>query len=861
MVESLNEGIWHIDADAHTTYVNHRMAEMLGYTINEMMDKHLFEFMDERGKEIANLNLKRREEGVREQHEFEFIRKNGERLYALLETAPMFDDAGSYVGAIAGIQDITNRRQAEEQNHLLAEMVDIAPNSITIHDFDGNMIYANRRTVEMHGFSEDEFMNMNLRELDVPESAEKIEERMKSIREDGEATFEVSHFRKDGSSFPLLVQAKKIELQDGRVVLMSIATDISERRQADEALRESEEKYRTLVTNTLLGVVIAQSQPVRVSFANPVMKTITGYDIEELLSMKEKELPVLIHPDDRLRFFGNFRKRIEGENIPVQDEYRVVCKDGTIKWMSIYSSLIDFLGEPATLTTFLDITERREAEQALKESEKLYRELFETSMDVVYLSTSEGKFVDINKAGEELFGYSKEEILMLDIQNLYSNPQDRAKFQRAISENGYVKNYELFLKKKDGSPINALTSATVRRDQAGEVIGYQGIMKDVTEIKRIQEQVAGAQKMEALGTLTGGIAHDFNNILSTIMGYSSFLKSKVDVNNDLFLGLDAIEKASLRASELTNQLLVYTRKGERTITTFNINRVITEVYDLIIKTFDKSIEIRLDTDKNIAPIDGDESQIYQVVMNLAVNSQQAMSKGGILILETFSRNVSSAIQKEYFEIPPGLYTCFKIVDTGVGMDEEIVSKVFEPYFTTKEDQGGSGLGMSVVYGIVKDHNGYIEVESEPGQGTMITACFPISGKAEGVARKPMLDVNGGSEKILIIDDEKEILGMMSSILRESGYTVYIAYSGKDGIDLYKEVRPDLVILDLKMPKMDGREVFRELIRINPNVKTLLSTGFVDAKEKDELINMGAKGFIKKPYTASDIKKKIKEIFR
>ena len=1288
IVESINEGIWYINADALTTYVNPRMAEMLGYTADEMMDKHLFEFMDEQGKEIARRYLKEREEGVREQHEFEFIRKNGERLYALLETAPMFDDAGTYIGAVAGIQDITDRkitesaliesekkykdlvsniadiiyivddkgtiryinnafttmsdyseeeligrnfgdlvspesysyseekfkkqiagenvgafrltfrrkdggkivleirerivwdqnriveihgiarditdrvqaeeeqqktseraraqraalselteqealasgnlndalrvlteqasiamnvnrvgvwllsddgeemrnieqyeaekgihsegailitkqypeyweairresrinaddtqtdprtiellddfliplgitsmldaaimrngqlagvicfehtgskrvwwpdeqsfantiaaiaaqilvnadrRKAEEQNRLFAEMVNVAPNSITVHDFAGNMIYANRKTFEMHGFTEDEFMNINLHDLDIPESAEKIEKRMRLIREQGEATFEVSHYRKDGTSFPLLVLVKKIQLQDGQYALLSIATDISEIRQAEEqlrlqslvldqidesvtitgldgkityvneaqernlglnkkeiigqtteaysndplrkaiqrgilkrtlddgawrgevvnytvsgneiildlrtriihneagkpvclvgignditeqkkaieALRESEEKYRTLVTNTLQGVVIAQSEPIRISFANPVMKTITGYDIEELLSMTQNELPVLIHPEDRQRFFSNFQKRIEGESIPVQDEYRIICKDGTIKWMSIYSSLIEFVGEPATLTTFLDITEKRKAEGALQESEKKYRELFDSSIDVVFLSTIDGKFIDINRAGEDLFGYTRDEIFSLDIRNIYYDPQDRTKLLRTVEQNGYVKNYELVLKKKDGSSINVLLSETLRRDQKGVVIGYQGILRDITELKRTQSQLTTIQKMEALGTLTGGIAHDFNNILSTIMGYSSFLKSKVDVNSDLFLGLDSIEKASFRASELTNQLLAYTRKGERTITTFNINRVITEVYDLIFKTFDKSIEIRLNTDRNIPPIDGDESQIYQVVMNLAVNSQQAMSKGGVLIIETFSRNVSSAIQKEYFEIPPGIYTCFEIVDTGVGMNEEIVSKVFEPYFTTRNDQGGSGLGMSVVYGIVKGHNGYIEVESEQGQGTKVTVCFPISRKEEGVAKKPVLDVNGGSEKILIIDDEKEILGMMSSILRESGYTVYITDSGKDGIDLYKEVKPDLVILDLKMPKMDGREVFRELIKINPNVKALLSTGFVDAKEKNELVNMGAKGFIKKPYTASDIKKKVKEIF-
>jgi len=447
----------------------------------------------------------------------------------------------------------------------------------------------------------------------------------------------------------------------------------------------------------------------------------------------------------------------------------------------------------------------------------------------------------------------------LDIYNLYFNPNDRKSLQDTIAQNGYVKNYELVLKNKDGMPIDVLISSVVLRASNDAVVGYQGIIKDVSEIKKTQEQLARIQKMEALGTLTGGIAHDFNNILSTIMGYSSFLKNRVDVNSDFFQGFDAIEKASFRASELTNQLLAYTRKSEKVLTTFNLNKVIAEVYELIIKTFDKSIDIRLTTDENTHVIDGDESQIYQIIMNLAVNAQHAMPKGGVLTIETFSRNITTAIQKEYFEIPAGFYTCFRIIDTGVGMDKEIVSRVFEPYFTTRSEQGGSGLGMSVVYGIVKSHSGYIEVESEPGRGTEVIVCFPVSREKENKIKDVVSDINGGSERILIIDDEKEVLNMTSSILTESGYCVDTASSGKDGIKKYKETKPDLVILDLKMPNMDGSKVFRELTKINPNVQVILSTGFVDTQEKDELINSGAKGYIKKPYTAADIKKKVREV--
>jgi signal transduction histidine kinase len=442
---------------------------------------------------------------------------------------------------------------------------------------------------------------------------------------------------------------------------------------------------------------------------------------------------------------------------------------------------------------------------------------------------------------------------------MYYNPSDRDILTKVIKENGFVKNYEVVFKTKDGTPVESLITATIRRNSDGEVIGYQGIIKDITDLKRAQNQLIRAQKMEAIGTLAGGIAHDFNNVLTTMMGYSSFLKNQVPRSEDLFKGLELIEKASIRASDLTSQLLAYTRKNTREIKPLNLNRILREVETLISRTFHKSIRIHVNTAENLPTIEGDESQIYQVIMNIAVNAQHAMPNGGKLTIETYTETIPEELEKTYFSISPGHYVCLKITDTGVGMDEETVSKIFEPYFTTRNDEGGSGLGMSVVFGIIKSHNGYIEVVSEPGRGSKIIVSFPASEKEEVEEKSSRTDINDGSGDIVVIDDEIMILQMTKDILETSGYTVRVSLSGEEGIEMTKKRIPDLVILDLRMPEMDGRHVLRQLMNIDPTMKILMSSGHVDEKQRDEILAMGAGGFIQKPFVADDLRRYVRNI--
>jgi len=744
-------------------------------------------------------------------------------------------------------------RELSFQSLLLNQIQDM----ITATDLEGTITYVNEAVCRQLGKNREALVGQHVSAYgEHPDLGASQQEIIEDTLQLGEWRGEGVNFKDDGGGIIIDTRTKLLNDDSGQPIgMIGISTDITERKFYEDALKQSEEKYRLVVDNAHEAIIITHGSVIR--YANPKTVDLLGYSLEEVVS---KNYLDFIHPEDHY-LLEDYDERREKIDEPISTlTIRIFNKEGIVRWVEVNSAHIEWKGKRASLDFITDITNRKDAEDALLESEEMYRGLFDSSMDVVFVSTVEGRFVDINRAGKVFFGYTKEELLGLDVRDVYYNPMDRLKYQQVMAEKGYVKDYEVVFKRSDGTPVESFLTATVRRDAKGGILGYQGIIKEVTELKRTQEQLIRAQKMEAIGTLAAGIAHDFNNILATIMGYSSFLKEKVGDNRQLFDGFDAIEKASIRASNLTSQLLAYTRKSMREVKIIDVNTIASEVTDLISKTFEKSIDIKLRKKKDLPRIEGDGSQIYQVIMNCAVNAQHAMPNGGVLEISTYTEEIKDAIERLHFTIESGEYVSLKISDTGVGMDKETLSRIFEPYFTTRGDKDGSGLGMSVVFGIVKSHRGYIDVKSGPGRGTDVIISLPVSDKTETVSEEQSGIVKGGTETILVIDDEEGILKMTKAFLEESGYDVHTASSGEQGIDVAKNWKPDLIILDLKMPDMDGRQVLHELMEIDHAINILISTGYVDTKQKDDLIDMGAKGLIKKPFKADDIKREIRRIF-
>jgi two-component system cell cycle sensor histidine kinase/response regulator CckA len=505
----------------------------------------------------------------------------------------------------------------------------------------------------------------------------------------------------------------------------------------------------------------------------------------------------------------------------------------------------------------------KQTARELAASERRYRTMFEESQDVIYMADINGNLIDINQAGVELFGYaSRTELLQVNIsRDLYENSRDGEKFLAAILISGYVKDFEVNLKTKTGKPVVALITARVEYNESDRVVGYRGIMRDITERKLLEQRYMQAQKMESIGLLAGGIAHDFNNILGGILGYASWMKTSIKEGDIFFKPVDTIEKSAQRAAELTGQLLAFARGGKYDIKAANLNSVITESLKIISGTFDKSIIIETDLDRSLPTVEIDIGQIQQVLINLCVNARDAMPGGGRMTIQSTLAVLSDSDVHNQLDARPGWFAVLTVSDTGIGMDDHVKQRIFEPFFTTKEKGKGTGLGLSMVYGVVKNHGGFVNVYSEVGDGSTFKIYLPLSGKPEVLERDSDEEMAGGHESILIIDDEEVIREVAGEILSSYGYHVQLAADGEEGVKIYKkqEPRSDLVILDMIMPRQGGRETLLKLKKINPAIKVLFSTGYSQNEKVNEIISLGVNGFIQKPYQVNNLLSKVREI--
>ncbi|MDZ7363392.1 MAG: ATP-binding protein [candidate division KSB1 bacterium] len=384
------------------------------------------------------------------------------------------------------------------------------------------------------------------------------------------------------------------------------------------------------------------------------------------------------------------------------------------------------------------------------------------------------------------------------------------------------------------------------------------------EMQKLQQQLFQAQKMETIGTLAGGIAHDFNNLLVGILGTASLMKTAIDRNSLLHEHIQTIEQAALRASELTKQLLGFARAGKYEVHSVNLNDTIEELMKLISRTLDKDIAVTAQFADDLWLIEGDGNQLHQALLNICLNARDAMPNGGTLMLATENLEIETKTSSSHFNVAPGKYVHVVISDTGIGMDAATQARIFEPFFSTKERGKGTGLGLAMVYGIVRNHGGRIYVESAIGKGSSFHIYFPATQLAAVIPRpSPQLEAPPGRETILLIDDERVILDVASRILKQLGYGVLLAREGQEALRLFAERRHEiaLVILDMVMPRLSGREVFRRLKEIDPQVRVLLSSGYSADGDAQAILNEGVIGFVQKPYLVSDLARAVKRALK
>jgi PAS domain S-box-containing protein len=523
---------------------------------------------------------------------------------------------------------------------------------------------------------------------------------------------------------------------------------------------------------------------------------------------------------------------------------------------------------------FAGALKRKQLEKSENITDQRYRKLFSEIEDVVFMTTPEGRLLEINPAAAKFFGYeSVQELFDLDLtQDFYLNPEDRKKYQEVLAEKGYVQNYELHLKRKDGSKIIALETSTAIHDENGKIIAYGGILRDITELRLLEQQFFQAQKMESIGLMAGGVAHDFNNILTTISGYAELMLMRMTKDDPHHQDVENILKGGKRAEDLIRQLLAFSRRQMIQPKIVDINKVISDLYNMLKRLIEENITFELKLADKLPFIKADPVQIQQILVNLVLNAGYAIKDNQektttkLIVIATDTFSLKEKAIKKFPGMPAGEYIQISVEDSGVGMSEETKQKIFEPFFSTKRKGEGSGLGLSTIYGIVKQNNSFVFVESRPGKGSIFKIYWPASTvqvkEETRLDTKVKMQYRAGT--VLFVEDDPDVREFTYKGLKTMGYTIYVAKNGKEALDLvHRETlldKIDLLISDMVMPEMGGEELANRIYEMNPQIKILLCSGYTDSRlDFDDAHRKNGWHFLAKPFTMHKLEKKIRTI--
>jgi two-component system cell cycle sensor histidine kinase/response regulator CckA len=627
----------------------------------------------------------------------------------------------------------------------------------------------------------------------------------------------------------------------------------TKRKRAEAALRETEEKYQILVEHANDAIAIVQHG--RTVYRNPAYTQLIGYTVEETLGGSFLDLVV---PEDRDRIWEYYHKRLQGEVVPAQFEMGLLTRDGRRVSMEVKPCVIEYQGQSASMVVMRDITERKRTEEALRESEERFRKLSEAANEGIVIH-EQGRILEANHAMAEMYGYELPELIGRHALE-FTAPESRDLVLHNI-RSGYERSYEAVGLRKDGT--------TFPGEVQGKAIPYGGrlvrvtIIHDLTERKRLEEELRQAHKMEAVGRLAGGIAHDFNNLLTVIRGYSELLLDRLDPGDPAHQQTEAIITAANHAAALTRQLLTFSRRQVLEPQVLDLNAVVAAMGRILRRLIGEDIELVTGLDPALGRVNADPGQLEQVLLNLAVNARDAMPQGGRLTLETANVELDEADARWHAGVASGRYVRLAVRDTGIGIDADTASHLFEPFFTTKEPGQGTGLGLATVYGIVTQSGGHIGVDSTPGRGTTFTIYLPRFG--EGVEAveptAPAAKPRKGSETVLLVEDEAGVREVVQEILRSTGYIVLAASDGNEAlrISIQHEGPIHLLLTDVVMPGLSGPALVSRLASRRPKIRVMYMSGYTeDTIVQHGLPNPG-RVFLQKPFTPELLTRKVREL--
>ncbi len=769
IVETANEGIWIVDMERKTTYVNPKMAEMLGYEAHEMIGKSGLDFLDEEGLALSNLNIEKRKLGINDSYEYKLIRRDGSPLWTIVNAKPLFDTEGRFTGTMSMLTDITKRKQAEQElfetQQRLQALLQALPVGVSFSDDPTcQRITGNPAALAQFEMTPEDNLSASAPNGNAPGRRVRY---FRDGREISDTELPLQRAVAGNKAIPPI--ELEIELPSGRHWFAETS-----------------------------------GSPIRDSQGNVTGGVTVTVDITE-------------------------RKLAEEALRKAHDELESRVRERT--------------------------AELEEANKALLEREASYRELTESIDDLFYAMDRDLRYTYWNKASEVLTGILAKDAIGKSIYELFPDVKG-TKVEQFYIEALKTQQPERFeTEYKLGGKKFIFEISVYPTDN-----GLSVIIKDITDKRNLEAQLLRAQRMESIGTLAGGIAHDLNNVLTPIMLSLHMLKEKFKDEQSQKL-LTVLEKNSQRGANLIKQVLSFARGVEGEHKPLQIAQLISEIEKVAKETFPRNIEIRTDVSRDLFTVSGDATQLHQVLMNLCVNARDAMPDGGILDITALNFFIDENYARMHTEAKIGSYVTIAVSDTGIGIPQDILYRIFEPFFTTKEFGKGTGLGLSTALAIVKSHGGFINVYSEAGKGTTFVVYLPsIKTELQKVKEEQIELLVGQGELVLVAEDEDSIREVTVSILKEYGYNVLIANDGADAVALYAQNKDKIkvVLMDMMMPVMDGHMSIRAIRKINPQVKIIAVSGLAEKDKLKDVVET-TDAFLPKPYTAERLLKTIHEV--
>jgi two-component system cell cycle sensor histidine kinase/response regulator CckA len=877
---NIEDGYYEVDLLGNFTFFNDSLCRMLGYSRDEMIGMGNQQYTDQenRKKLFQAFNEVYRTGEPAKGFDWEVIRKDGAKVFGEISVSLIKDSKGQPIGFRGIARDITERKRAEEEiKHtlsLLNATLESTADGILVVDREGKIESFNQKFVQMWYIPESIIASQNDDQalafvLDQLKNPEGFLAKVRELYNQPDAeSFDFLEF-KDGRVFERFSKPQRVGEQSvGRVWSFR---DVTERKKAEESLGTEKQRFQTLSDQAPFGMVMID-QDGTFKYINPKFRELFGYDLTDIPDGKtwfRKAYPDPTYRHDVIEVWINDLKSSKpGEKR--SRIFTVTCKDGTEKTINFIPVQLE-TGE--NLMACEDITERKRAEEALKKSEVRFQELFNDAPVGYFEYDVEGRIIDANRTELELLGYTLEEMIGQPVWKFIVE-EEIARQQILEKLAGIMppaRGIERTYRRKDGTTLPVLIEDRILRDSEGRIIGIRTTIQDISELKRaeeemraLEEQFRQSQKMEAVGRLGGGIAHDFNNLLTIIKGYSQLSLLDLKESDPLWGNIQEIQKATQRATDLTRQLLAFSRRQILDLKVLDMNALLRDLDKMLRRIIGEDIELTTLLAEDLGRVKIDPGQIEQVIFNLAVNARDAMLSGGKLIIETTNVDLDKEYARTHISVVPGRYVRLSVSDTGFGMSQEVREKVFEPFFTTKDKGKGTGLGLSTVYGIVKQSGGNIWVYSEPGHGTTFKIYLPrVEEELDTLhGQDETNSLPRGSETVLLVEDEPSVRNLAHHLLNQQGYKVLEAANGEEALRVAQEhigEKIHLLLTDVVMPQMGGEELANQLKILRPDVKVLYTSGYTDNAIVHHGVLEPGTHFLQKPFSPKTLSHKVREV--